>query len=175
MQYSQFQKKQCGIAMITTLLLLIVMTLIVLSASRDTTMQLKMSSNLQSRVEALQYAQAGLDLIERIGDQPTIDIDELKYCMSTHDAHKQFDYAPATPCSDTTTIETLPGPILHFANTPSGSTNWLVIENIGELELPLSSEEEFPYQAFIVTSGHDNTANGGGKAVLRAGFIKKKI
>ena len=163
-------QSQKGIAMIVTLLLLVVMTLIVLASSRNTTMQLRMSSNLESRTTALQYAQAGLDAVEELIETPSIDVTESKYCTTNHPNPDKYEINPSTPC---TTIADLTMDA-YGLNTRSTGTSWLVLENIGDLELPNCSDDTCIVTAWLVTSGYDGRSEGQGHAVLRMGAVKRK-
>jgi Tfp pilus assembly protein PilX len=116
---------QQGTVMITTLMILIILTIVVLSGSQNSTMQLKMSSNLQSRMEAMEFAQAGLDFAESI-DPVDIPISANNLCTTYHpDAD---DGSPTLTCD---TRLAMPSP---FDNTSSTGTSWMVLKRDTGLE-----------------------------------------
>lgn len=164
----QYQK---GIAMIVTLLLLIVMTLIVLASSRNTTMQLRMSSNLEARTFAMQQAQAGLDAVEKLIETPSVDVTESKYCTSYRPNPTKYEVSPTATC---TTITDLKMAEFGLDTSIATATNWLVLENIGDLELPNCSDDTCIVTGWIVTSGYDGRSEGQGQVVLRMGAVKRK-
>ena len=157
--------KQHGVAMITVMILLIVLTLIVLSGSRNTTMQLHMASNLESRVEALQFAQAGLDLVESI-DPTLIPVGANTVCSTFNPDEANCDISVDMPAP--------------FNNESPNGTSWLSLKRDVGLEgsLPRNMETS----ANLVTSAYfqaystyDNTTNGRGRADLAAGIMKLKL
>ena len=163
---------QQGTAMIVTLLLLIALTLVVLSGSRNSTLQLKMSSNLQSRIEAVEYAQAGLDFAESI-DPTSIQINANTICSNYHpDADGA---SPTTTCNQRIT---LPDPL--FNDGTDNSTSWLVLKRDAGLEGSLprglkTSANLLSAAYFQAFSEYDNSDNGQGKAELAAGIMKLKL
>jgi type II secretory pathway pseudopilin PulG len=163
--------RQQGTAIIVVLLLLIALTLIVLSGSRNTTMQLRMSSNLESRIEALEFAQAGLDFAESI--PPTaIPVSSNNVCSNFHP-----DADTGTPTLTCDTRIAMPAP---FDNSNPNATSWLVMKRDTGLEGSLprglkTSANLLSAAYFQAFSSYDNTANGRGRADLVAGIMKMKL
>ena len=156
---------QKGIAMITVLMVLIILTLIVLSGSRNTTMQLKMAANLESRVEALEFAQAGLDFVESI-DPTLIPISANTVCST-------FNPEEAN-CDITFPMEE------PFNNTSPNGTSWISLRRDNGLEGSLprnlqTSANLISSAYFQAYSTYDNTTNGRGRADLAAGIMKLKL
>jgi hypothetical protein len=145
---------QKGLAMIVALLVLIALTLIVLSGSRNTTMQLRMASNMQSRVEALETSQAGLDYGFYLG-QTTLRTTDNLICTQYH---------PDANC--TSRIIDLPAPLDDSAAGPSN----LLIEKTGGGYEEGTSISLGKKNYFRVESTFDNTANGQGRTKLVSGI-----
>ena len=148
--------KQTGLAMIVAMLVLIALTLIVLSGSRNTTMQLRMASNMQSRVEALETSQAGLDYaVIYSSTDLTVKKPGNKICTLYHPdcttAERVIDMPP--PLDDSTT----------------GPSNLLIVQE-GRDDIPGSTIGTFEFTNFKVTSTFENTANGQGRAKLVSGI-----
>jgi Tfp pilus assembly protein PilX len=165
-------KKQKGLAMMVAMLILIALTLIVLSGSRNTTMQLRMSSNLQSHVEAVEHAQAGLDLAETI---PAKLIPTSADVLCTEN-HPGVNNCGPVDIEDMVTMPTA-------MNYSSGGTSSLVLERDTASKggaCPLEpgkavSRRTFDCSYFKATSTFDDTGNGQGKATLVTGLIKKTL
>jgi hypothetical protein len=151
-------KKQQGLAMIVALLVLIALTLIVLSGSRNTTMQLRMASNMQSRVEALETSQAGLDYGFFLGQTTLRTTDDL-ICTQHY-----LDLPGQTPCTKRTI--NLPPPLDDSATGPSN----LRIEKTGGGYEEGTSISLGKKNYFRVESTFDNTSNGQGRAKLVSGI-----
>jgi hypothetical protein len=161
--------KQQGLAMITALMVLIALTLIVLSGSRNSTMQLRMSSNLQSRVDALEYAQAGLDFVKNNNDIKAVTgVTSVCYGdMST------FYVSSVTTYSDNCTPT---GPLPSPIDTKTGLI--LVRETALEGDLPpnmATSVGLVEASYFRVYSAYDNTSNGQGRTMLGGGLMKLQL
>ena len=151
-------KKQKGLVMIVAMLVLIALTLIVLSGSRDTTMQLRMASNMQSRVEALETSQAGLDYGFRYGKDNLRTTDTI-ICTVNH------------PASGTC-IRAIPNdPTVHspldFSSTGKST---LLIEKTGGGYEEGTSISLGKKNYFKVESTFDDSANGQGQAKLVSGI-----
>ena len=162
MQYQTSLTKQQGTALVVTLLILLVMNLIVISGSRNTSMQLRMASNLQSRIEAQQIAQAGLDFAASLkADQ----IGGATVICSTYNPD-------GLTCGATIAM---PSP---FDNTSSTGTSWFHIEEndaglAGGCGRALSvSVGSFGCKFFEAYSTYDNTKNGQGRSTLGNGFMR---
>lgn len=109
-------KHHDGAALVVTLILLFVITLVTLASARSSLMELRMATNSQARAEAFQYAQGALDYL---AEQSLTNIDLLP----EHPTDKIF-------CTDTASSRddncdqntlTLPSPM----NGSSGGTNSL--------------------------------------------------
>lgn len=162
-------KTQKGLAMIVALLILIALTLIVLSGSRNTTMQLRMSSNFQSHVESVEHAQAGLDLAETI---PAKKIPTSSNVLCTENHPGVNDCGPVD-IEDTVTMPTA-------MNYSSGGTSSLVLRRdiattSDRCPREGTSASTFSCAYFKAVSTFDNTGNGQGKTALVTGLIKKTL
>ena len=160
--------KQKGIAMIVTLLLLIVLTIIALSSSRNTTLQLRMSSNMQSRIEAIQYAQAALDLVvEKVNIGKMLDVND-SMCASTADTPEY----PVDMSCNTTFIDNNTNIIdlktIEPFKSASGDTT-LTIKYYGDVPLPETTIPLMRAHFFEAHSTYDDTAHGRGKVTLAIG------
>lgn len=153
--------KQDGIAMIMALLILIVITLIALSGSRNTTLQLKMASNLQSRVEAIQFAQAGLDYAE------VIDISGLS----------QFgDSVCTSGLTNSNGNACNKGQInVNSTGVLNESDSTLLIEHFGVGVLESTSYNVATADYIRVESTYDKTDDGQGRAKLIMGIKKLNL
>ena len=168
---------QKGVVLIVTLLLLIIITLITLSGSRNTTLQLRMASNLQAQIEALQFAQAGLDFVEGFS-KTDINLDSgtigKKFCTNNVPTEGVIDYA--ANCESQTTsllfvpLAPMPLPLINKAELKEGNS-WVTLEHLN-IAPCIDCDENFDEVFVMVTSGYDNTANGQGQAVLSAGYKK---
>jgi hypothetical protein len=162
-------KRQQGLAVVIALLILIALSLIVLSGSRNSTMQLRMASNLQMRMEAVQNAQAGLDYAESI-DPTTITTGMNYLCYG--DMGSFYVGSVTQYIGSCGTSLTLPSPI----DTDTGLI--LVRDNTLEGDLPPSMETSvglIESSYFRAYSGHDKSAAGQGRAVLGTGIMKFKL
>lgn len=160
--------KQQGLAMITALMVLIALTLIVLSGSRNSTMQLRMSSNLQSHVDALEYAQAGLDFVKNnsaidfgIGDSVCYGVMSTFYVPSVTYYSDSCTPSGALPSP----IDTKTGLILVREQALEGSLPPNMATSIGLIEASY----------FRAYSAYDNTTDGQGRAMLGGGLMKLKL
>ena len=158
--YTSFNKQQ-GTALVVTLLLLLVMTLIVISGSRNTSMQLRMASNLQSRIEAQQLAQAGLDYVASLKASQVAGASTV--CSS---------FNPEHTCDVTVDM---PAP---FDNSSPDGTSWLYLRKddaglAGGCGRALSvSVGTFECDFFEAYSTYDNTKNGQGRSTLGNGMMR---
>ena len=162
--YSSAQKQQ-GTALVVSLLLLIVMTLIVLAGSRNSSLQLRMASNLQSRVEAQQWAQAGLDFAVTLTPAQTAGATSI--CST---------FNPEETCA--ITID-MPG---VFNNSSPNGTSWIYLVEAGGIGGSGGSDdcgralaidpEFFDCTFYEAYSTYDNTKNGGGRSTLGTGMVR---
>ena len=154
---------QQGTALVVALMLLIAMTLIVLSGSRSTSLQLKISSNMQSRVEAQQMAQAGLDFAQTLTAAETAGANTI--CST---------YNPDHSCEKYIVMKTEYG----FDNSSPDGTSWLYLEaddaglSGGCGRAMGISIETFECQFYKAFSTYDNTDNGGGRAKVGTGMMR---
>ena len=157
-------KQQRGTVLIVTMLILIVLTLIVLAGSRQTTMQLRMSTNLQSRVDAVEQAQAGLDYAETI---PGAKIPVAAQVLCTENNPDGYSCYPDPII--------LPAPM----DSSSDGTSSLVLirDNLSPGGCPRegTSASTFECAYFKAISTFDDTANGQGRSTVNAGLIKKTL
>jgi hypothetical protein len=153
--------RQQGTALVVSLLLLIVMTLIVLSGSRNSSLQLRMASNLESRVEAQQWAQAGLDYAVTLTSTDTAGATSI--CST---------FNPEQTC-----IKTVPMPAV-FNNTSPNGTSWIHLEE-GDAGLGggcgralAVSVDQFDCTFYEAYSTYDDTKKGRGRATLGTGLVR---
>jgi len=158
--YTSTQKQQ-GTALVVALLLLIVMTLIVLSGSRNSSLQLRMASNLESRVEAQQWAQAGLDYAVTLTSTQTAGATSI--CST---------FNPEQSCAIT-----VPMPAV-FNNTSPNGTSWMHLEE-GDAGLSggcgralAVSVDSFDCVFYEAYSTYDDTQNGRGRSTLGTGLVR---
>ena len=156
--------RQRGLVTIAALMVLIALTLIVLSGSRNSTMQLRMASNLQLRVEALEQAQAGLDFAANI-KSTDIPVGSNVICSTWN--------PEANNCSFRVDM---PAPL----NDETDGTSWLTIERDTGLEGSLprnlaTSEGLITFAYFKAVSTYDNTAAGQGRARVGGGLAKIRL
>lgn len=166
---AQQASKQQGLAMMTALMVLIALTLIVLSGSRNSTMQLRMSSNLQSRVDALENAQSGLDFTKN-NNSISIGTGVTSVCYGDMSSFYAASItAVANACTPT---DVLPSPI-------DTNTGLLLVREVAlEGDLPPNMATSIGLveaSYFRVYSAHDNTANGQGRAMLGGGLMKLQL
>ena len=150
--------------MITALMVLIALTLIVLSGSRNTSMQLRMATNQQLRVEALEQAQAALDFAEKI-DPSTIPVGTNIICSTWNPEEAGCNIRVD-----------MPAPLID----EEGGTSWLTIKRDEGLEGSLprnlrASEGSITFAYFKAISTYDNTAAGQGRAKLGTGLAKIRL
>ena len=162
-------RRQAGLATVTALLVLIALTLIVLSGSHNGIMQLRMSSNLESRMEAVQTAQAGLDFAESI--DPT-DITTAQNFICYGDTSAFYVSTIAAYAASCGSATTLPSPI-------NNNTGLVLVRDQGlEGDLPPNMATsiglvEAAY--FRVYSAFDGSGSRGGRTILGSGIMKFKL
>jgi hypothetical protein len=122
--------KQCGAALIIALLFLLLITIVATTGAENSTLQLQMAGNEQSRVEAMQQTMAVVDaIIDDADNSPIVGGVGFKIC----------DTASTDNSCDLTEIE------LETAVTtvPSGVTIDYFVTRVGPLEVdaPIMSEE----------------------------------
>ena len=182
MNITMNHKHQRGTVMIVTLLLLIVMTLIVLSSSKNTTLQLRMASNMESRVQALQKAQSAIDNVIAKYDATDFTNDDIYICTDKKRINTKCigagTFASTNPNFPSQNI-TLDSTLLDTSS--STGTSWVEIQRLGDIQLPglsadigvvgASSKQLFG-TVFYIISGYDNTAAGQGRAEIIMGALK---
>jgi hypothetical protein len=162
-------RQQTGLAMITAMMVLIALTLIILSGAHNGIMQLRMSSNLESRMEAVQTAQAGLDFADSV--DPTSITTGLNY-VCYGDMNSFYVASITAYASNCGTIGTLPSPIDNYTGLI------MVRDNALEGDLPpnmATSIGLIEVAYFRAYSGYDNSSNGQGRVILGAGVMKLKL
>lgn len=166
---AHLSSKQQGLAMITALMVLIALTLIVLSGSRNSTMQLRMSSNLQSRIDALEYAQSGLDFVKN-NENITIGTGVSSVCYG--DMSSFYAASIAAVSSSCTPTDVLPSPI-------DTNTGLLLVREValeGDLPPNMSTSVGLVEASYFrVYSAYDNTDNGQGRVMLGGGLMKLQL
>lgn len=151
-----------GVALLTALAFLIIITLLGLSAMRTSTLELTMAGNEQASTEAVQSAQSAIDSLLDTANFPVITGYVGCYNMTGGDC-------PATS-------DTLPSTITGLSNSPvSDSTNSVKIRLVSDGSFTCracaSSANIFDGAVFNISSRYDNTDNRGGRAEVNEGFL----
>jgi type IV pilus assembly protein PilX len=134
MTMNALKNRQSGIALVIALVLLLAITLVGLASIRGTTLQEKMSSNLQDRDIAFQAAEAALRIAERRIADTTADI--------WHDCSLGGVTCEALPSGGSVPRQTVPaGPAADEFNAGalSAAQPQYVVENMGLWPDPTSN------------------------------------
>jgi len=173
----KFHKSQQGTVLVITLLLLIVMTLIVLSGSRNTTLQLRMASNLQARFEAVQKTQAAIDHVIDNYKPTDFSNTDLHVCTENHTSDTCETFKGGDHAGEWIELGSL-----NLDTSSAAGTSWVEIKKIREdIEIPASASEttsigqpvarNYKGTGFEITSGYDGTGTGQGKVITKVGVL----
>jgi Tfp pilus assembly protein PilX len=176
----QNNMRQQGTVLVITLLILIVITLIVLSGSRNTTLQLRMASNLQTHLEAVQKAQSAVDAV--IANYNATDFRDDDLCICTENLSGDTCDSGQSCSQFKATGTWLDIQSNYLDSTTMTNGNWVKVERLQKpVDLPgFTIKKGFQgagggnwfATAFKVESGYNGTASGQGKAVLKIGAVK---
>jgi len=173
--------RQQGTVLVITLLILVIMTLIVLSGSRNTTLQLRMASNLQTRIDALQKVQSAIDDVIVNYNATDFQDDDLFICTENGNNHLAADETrTCDPFKSNSEYLKLSSTSLYASSATDIS--WVLVDRVKE-NIDLTG---FTIKAgfkgagggnwfgtgYEITSGYDGSETGQGKAVIKIGAIK---
>lgn len=159
------QVRQRGAVLFTALVFLVVVTLIALASIRSSTLELRMSLNEESRVNAFQRAQALTDvIIATPGTTPVVGAVGYRICTPSP--------PPGEVCDQTDLV--IPEASLQAAVTAGHLS--AVVERLGSERRPPprgieSSVDKFGAAAFRVQSTYDRADEALGRAVLNEGVL----
>lgn len=122
-------KTQRGVALIVSLILLIIITVIGLAAIRNTTLQEKMASNLQDRQIALQNSEAALRIAQGL-----LQANSATIWRNCTDASTQCDSNPSAQATVANAWQTVPtgtGANQYTAGSNAAGQPQYVIEDMG--------------------------------------------
>lgn len=162
--------KQRGAALFTALIILVVLTLVTLASLSTSMLELRMSTNEESRTVAFQSAQASIDNV--------INIDYIARQPATVDETKQFfkitgatGYSQCTPnwsnggsCNTNAIVLTSP-----LDGTSSGS-NQIKVTRLTD-PVPTRNNKCASAATFRVDGVYDRSALGHGKSYLVQGYV----
>lgn len=171
------ERAQRGAALVTALFFLVVLTLLGLAAMQAGRVDLRLSLNEESRVDAMQSAQSALDLALDSESNLAVlpNAGQMQSCyvgsrLSAGTLAAEHDFS----CSSNTTALEL--------NTFFRQYTYIGIrrERVGDNDFaPASalragdSGDRFRYAAFAVTAGYDRTAERQGAAEIEQGIYRK--
>ncbi|GAC1620895.1 MAG: hypothetical protein NVS9B10_03120 [Nevskia sp.] len=170
-------RTQDGAALAVSLLILIVLTLLGIAAMRSSRLELKLSQNAESRINALETAQAVADAVTQ--SDSNLSISAGPGFIGCYVASVVPDSLPNAsldqyPCSDSTTVRSplalstaLPGYTYAQAlrETPEFLTT-AALRGAG------NSGRSYDFARFTVTGGYDSSAAGFGAAEVTQGTLK---
>ena len=176
--------RQTGSALLVSLLILIIITILSLSAMNSSMMQQRMAANFQAEMEAFEYAQSIMDVIlnenhfeVKSPDSDGDDFEEYTSCYSSSGS-TDIDDSRGNDCNDATSIDSYLSSILsdnlHVSNSTAVTAE---IAQFGELAGfrskfdKGSSAGSFSYISFEVRAAYDDTANSYGKSEVVQGYI----
>ena len=186
MKHERHSTRQTGAALAISLLILFVMTLLGIAAMRSSRLELKLAQNAESRVNALQTAQAVADAVTQSDSNLSVSAGPgyIGCFASSGTDSGGFSLAPDTlpnasldqyPCSDSATtstaltfgVTTLPSHVYAQAirETPEFLTT-------ATLRGGGNSGRSYDFARFTVTGGYDSSAAGFGAAEVTQGTLK---
>jgi len=176
--------RERGAALVISLLVLIMLTLLGIAAMRSSRVELKLSQNAESRINALQTAQAVADAVSQSSSNLSIATGPGFvgcYAASGSDANGN-SLAPNTlpdpvldqyPCAGTGTTTALSGtqtlPAYTYGQVVRQSPEFLTT---AALRGGGDSARSYDFASFNVTGGYDNTNQGFGAAEVTQGTLK---
>lgn len=145
-----------GIALVTALIFLIVITLLGLSSMRLSSTELKMAQNDQARVSALETAQAAVDAVSN--DPTATPVSDFGSTMRCY----------GTGCADPTI--TLSGAL--FSQGVYASATRAVPFESPVVDSLMTSSDKFSMAAFTLQGSFDRSAEGMGAARIEQGHLE---
>lgn len=166
--------RQAGAALATALILLIVLTLLGLSAARSGKLALRLADNEQSRVEALEIAQS---LVDTIADDATnLPIQNgtgYGSCfLSPASAEGTSPQPPASFSCASNDVDLLDGRYPHYVYAQT--------ERLAPERLPMqrgfgSSALNYSGALFQITAGYDRRGDGQSAAEISEGIVRLQV
>ena len=164
MSICNYHSKQKGTALFITLVFLVIITLLSLSAMNSSVMEQKMSANFQYNLEAFETAQSVVDsTLESSGSfKVTEDIDD-SHCHNIDN------------CDDTYNLDgDFTGNINGDASIASKLKGIITRTDAGSVPVPRgidTSADKFNAAMFEVMGTYDDTANGYGQSTIVQGNL----
>lgn len=152
-------RHQNGAALVTAMLFLIVITLLSITGMRSSTLELRMASNEESRVQALENAQAAVDaVVNNLNNFPVAGTAGYTICANT------------TGCNASAATDLTAAPFDAAENT-------VVITRVGSDSLPPprgleTSATAVSVSIFTIDSTVDRSASAGGRVRLVQGLAR---
>jgi len=165
------KRHQHGAALATALLILIVLTLLGLAAMRGSRLELKLSQNAESRVNARQSAQAIADGITQIESSLAISSGPgYRACYRPESGEAQPDSLPFACTSSTLAAPADGGLHAHtYALAQREAPEFL---STATLRGAGNSGRSYDYARFTVIGGYDHSSEGFGAAEVVQGVLK---
>lgn len=165
------KRHQHGAALATALLILIVLTLLGLAAMRGSRLELKLSQNAESRVNARQSAQAIADGITQIESSLAISSGPgYRACYRPASGEAQPDSLPFACTSSTLAAPADGGLHAHtYALAQREAPEFL---STATLRGAGNSGRSYDYARFTVIGGYDHSSEGFGAAEVVQGVLK---
>lgn len=146
---------QRGATLLTALIILVVLTLISLASLNTSLLELRMASNEESTMKALQAAQAAADYVVEKADQNFVVTGTLGYTNCTTNK---------TGCDETA---------VTLVSPPFDGGNGIVITRITEEGcIPNTSCDKVKGAAYSINSTFDKSSLGLGKGEIVQGYVK---
>lgn len=162
---------QRGAALVIALVFLIAITLLGLTSIRSSTMELRMAMNEETRITALEQAQAMIDLVK--SDEDNLPV-QTGVAGSTVNCYVVDNYTPPSniPCTHATKTVNL--------DTETGQLDGNVYTLVTRLTPATSpaprglgmSGDKFDVALFGVVGGYDRSDEGLGASEIEQGLIK---
>jgi hypothetical protein len=166
---------QTGAALAVSLIILVILTLLGIAAMRASRLELRLSQNAESRMLALESAQAIADatINDTVDNLRISDGPGYVACFfgsgDTAPANPTFSASSTTDCGgNTTVLNSLLAPFAYLQTKredPEFST-------VNMLRGAGASGRSYDFARFTVTAGYDNSANGQGAAEVVQGTLK---
>lgn len=143
-----FRSRQQGVALVTALVFLIIITALALAAMRSSTLELRMSANDEFATTAAQVAMGVAEAVSATpGSTPVVGDVGYRICNGTNPDDE-------VECNDTSLV-------LTAESIPTSGTFWVGVERLGSESRPPprgigSSLEQFGAAAFRVHSRYVN-------------------
>lgn len=148
--------KQHGTALITSLVLLMALTMVSLAAMQSTTVQLQISGNDETTVDAFERAQSAVDAL----------IDDGSYFVVGASTGYTVCTSGGTGCNANTIV--MPGSM--FASYAEARVEYLQSSETAPRMSNGSSGLRFGSATFSITGSYDATSGSGGRAEVVQGY-----